>query len=43
MEYQKIINLLDNPLHQPSKFKAKYRVEIIMIRVERITPLVKSN
>ena len=28
MEYQKVINLLDNLLHQPSKFKAKYRVEI---------------
>ena len=28
MEYQKIINLLDNTPNQPSKFKAKHWVEI---------------
>ena len=28
MEYQKIINLLDNILNQPSKFKTKNWVEI---------------
>ena len=28
MEYQKIINLLDNTPNQPSKFKKKKRIEI---------------
>ena len=28
MEHQKIINLLDNTLNQPSKFRTKYYVEI---------------
>ena len=28
MEYQKIANLLDNTLDQPSKFRTKYWVEI---------------
>ena len=28
MEYQKIINLLDNTPNQPSKFKEKHWVEI---------------
>ena len=28
MEYQKITNLLNNTLNQPSKFKTKNRVEI---------------
>ena len=28
MEYQKIINLLDNTPNQPSKFRTKYWVEI---------------
>ena len=28
MEYQKIINLLDNTLNQPSKFRTKIWVEI---------------
>ena len=28
MEYQKVINLLDNASNQPSKFKTKDRVEI---------------
>ena len=28
MEYQKIINLLDNTLNQPTKFRAKNWVEI---------------
>ena len=28
MEYQQIINLLDNMPNQPSKFKTKNRVEI---------------
>ena len=31
MEYQKIMNLLDNTLNQPSKFKTKNRVEIMLI------------
>ena len=28
MEYQKIINLLDNTIYQPTKFRTKYLVEI---------------
>ena len=28
MEYKKIINFLDNTPNQPSKFKAKNRIEI---------------
>ena len=28
MEYQKIINLLDNTPNQPTKFRTKYWVEI---------------
>ena len=28
MEYQKIINLLDNKLNQPSKFRTKNLVEV---------------
>ena len=28
MEYQKIIDLLENTLNQPSKFRKKYWVEI---------------
>ena len=28
MEYQKIINLLDDALNQPFKFRTKYWVEI---------------
>ena len=28
VEYQKIINLLDNTLYQPSKFKTKNQIEI---------------
>ena len=27
MEYQKIINLINNALNQPSKFRAKYWIE----------------
>ena len=29
MEYQKIINLLDDPTNQPSKFRTRNWVEII--------------
>ena len=28
MEYQKVINLLDNTSNEPSKFRTIYRVEI---------------
>ena len=28
MEYQKVINLLDNTTNEPSKFRTKYWVEI---------------
>ena len=39
MEYQKIINLLDNTPNQPSKFRTKKWVEIN----ERIALIVKLN
>ena len=41
MEYQKIINLLDNTPNQPTEFRTVC-VEI-EIHVERITPIVKMN
>ena len=28
MEYKKIINLLENNPHQPSKFRTKYWIEV---------------
>ena len=41
MEYQKIINLLDNTANQPTKFRTKNWVKKIMMQVERTTPIVK--
>ena len=41
MEYQKIINLLDNTPNQPIKFKTKNRVEINYDARERITLIVR--
>ena len=43
MQYQKIINLLDNTPNQPTKFRTKHWIEIIMIYVERITLIAKLN
>ena len=43
MEYQKIKNLLDNVPNQPTKFKARYCIEVMMIHAERITLIVKLN
>ena len=43
MEYQKIINLLDNIPNQLAKFRAKNWIEIMIICVERITPIVKLD
>ena len=43
MEYQKITNLLDNTPNQPTKFRARNWIEIMMIHVERITLIVKLN
>ena len=43
MEYQKTINLLENTPNQPTKFRTKNWVEIMMTRVERITLIVKLN
>ena len=42
MEYQKIINLLDNTSNQPTKFRTKNWVEIMM-GVEHITKIVMLN
>ena len=43
MEYQKLINLLENTPNQPSKFRTKNWVEINDDKVERITPIVILN
>ena len=43
MEYQKVINLLDNGPNQPSKFKIKNWVEIMMDHEERIMKIIKLN
>ena len=43
MEYQKIINLLDNTPYQPTKFRIKNWIEIIMKHVKHIKLIVKSN
>ena len=41
MEYQKIINLLDNTRNQPTKFRTKSWVEINY--ESSITPIVKLD
>ena len=41
MEYQKIINLLDNLPHKPSKFETKNWVKINDRWVEHMTQIVK--
>ena len=44
MEYQKIINLLDNTQNQTSKFRTKrFGLKQIMARVKHLTPIVKLN
>ena len=43
MEYQKIINLLDNLPNKPSKFETKSWVKINDAWVEHITQIVKLN
>ena len=43
MEYQKIINLLENTPSQPTKFRTKTGLKQIMTRVEPITSIVKLN
>ena len=43
IEYQKIINLLDNTSNQPSKFRTKNWVEIMMNQEEHIILIVKSS
>ena len=51
MEYQKIINLLDNTANQPSKFRTRNWVEINNESKEKYdnsnirfeTPIIRSN
>ena len=44
MEYQNIINLLNDALNQPSELKTKNRVKIKMMNhKERITKLIKLD
>ena len=41
MEYQKIINLLDNPPNQPSKFRIKNGLKEMMNHMERTALVIK--
>ena len=43
MEYQKIINLLDNKPNQSSEFRTKTQVNIMMVHRERVTPTTNSQ
>ena len=43
MEYQKIINSLDNTPNEPIKFRTNIWLKLMMIYVERITVIVKLN
>ena len=43
MEYQKIINLWDNTTNQPSKFRKKIGLNLMMTHVECITQIAKLN
>ena len=43
MEYQKIINLLDNTPNQPSNFKTKNWVKKMTAREERMTVIIKLD
>ena len=43
MEYQKIINLTDKTPNQPTKFRTKKWIEIMMMQMDCIIPIVKLN
>ena len=43
MEYQKIINLLDNASNQPSKFRTKNRVELNNDSTGTYNTMLKSS
>ena len=43
MEYQNLMNLLDDTRNQPSKFRTKNWVEININHEERITSVIKLN
>ena len=43
LEYQKIINLLENTLNQLNKFRTKRWVEVKVEHVELTTLIVKLN
>ena len=43
MEYQNIINLVDNTPNQPTKFSRKNWLKQMMNHMERITLIAKSN
>ena len=43
MEYQKIINLLENTPNQTTKFRTKDELKLMMNHVECITLTVKLN
>ena len=43
MEYQKIINLLDNTPNQPTKFRTNNWAQINMTLAEHVTLIVKLN
>ena len=43
MEYQKIINLLDNASNQPSKFRTKNRIELNNDSIGTYNTMLKSS
>ena len=43
MEYQKISNLLDNALNQPSRFRTKNRLKQMMNHEEHMMPIMTLN
>ena len=43
MEYQKIINLLDNTPNQLTKFRTNNCAQINVMHMERVTLIVKLN
>ena len=43
MEYQRVINLLDNTPNQSNKFRTKIGLKYMMTHVERITLIVKLD
>ena len=43
MEYQKIINLTGKTPNQPTKFRTKKWIEMMIMQMDCIIPIVKLN